>query len=348
VGRTQRTFVGQAGPEARTLDAALDVKGNNGTVATLAVEARRSFEPRDVDALLSGLARSLGSLAGYIPILAVAPWLSPRTQERLEAEGINFVDLTGNALVALDNPTLYLRTYGAQRNPAPTARGRARVRGPRAARLVRLLVDVRPPYGIRELAAASGLTPGYVSELVDALDREALVDRERRGGVRAVDVAGLLRRWAESYDVFATNAASSFLAPAGPAAALRALDEKGYADSVLVTGSFAAVRRAAVAAPALLCVYCRDPAAIAQGLGFLPADPGAGANVALLQPFDDVVWDRTERDGEVAYAAVSQVTVDCLTGNGRMPAEGEALLAWMGEHEDEWRAGRLPPRSDPE
>ncbi len=347
VRRTQRNFAGQAGPEAQTLDTAIDVKANNGTVATLAVEARRSFEPRDVDALLSGLARSLRSLAGYIPILVVASWLSPRTRERLEAEEINFVDLTGNAWIALENPTLYLRSDGAQRNPAPTGRRRARVRGPRAARLIRLLVDVRPPYGIRELATVSGLTPGYVSELVDALDREALLDRERRGGVRAVDVPALLRRWADSYDVFATNATSSFLAPAGPAAALRALKEKAYADGVLVTGSFAAVRRAAVAAPALLCLYCKDPAAIVQELGLLAADPGAGANVALLEPFDEVVWERADRDGEVAYAAISQVTVDCLTGNGRMPAEGEALLAWLSAHEDEWRGARLATPASP-
>ncbi len=128
----------------------------------------------------------------------------------------------------------------------------------------------------------------------------------------------------------------------------RALEERADADGVLVTGSFAAVRRAPVAAPALLCLYCRDPAAIAQGLGLLPADPGAGGNVVLLQPFDEVVWERADRDGEAAYAAISQVAVDCLTGNGRMPAEGEAVLGWMGEHEDEWRAGRLPTKSDPE
>jgi len=32
---------------------------------------------------------------------------------------------------------------------------------------------------------------------------------------------------------------------------------------------------------------------------------------------------------------------DCMTGNGRMPAEGEALLSWMAHHEDDWRATSL-------
>jgi hypothetical protein len=29
--------------------------------------------------------------------------------------------------------------------------------------------------------------------------------------------------------------------------------------------------------------------------------------------------------------------LDCLSGPGRMPAEGEAVLGWMGEHEGTWR-----------
>jgi hypothetical protein len=37
------------------------------------------------------------------------------------------------------------------------------------------------------------------------------------------------------------------------------------------------------------------------------------------------------------YAAASQVAVDCLTGNGRMPAEGEAIVRWMADNEDQGR-----------
>jgi hypothetical protein len=68
-----------------------------------------------------------------------------------------------------------------------------------------------------------------------------------------------------------------------------------------------------------------------------------GANVTLLRPFDDVVWERKSADAGVTYAAASQVAVDCLTGNGRMPAEGAAVLRWMTEHEEQWRLPNLPP-----
>jgi hypothetical protein len=319
-------------------DAAIEIRAAN-AYATLVVEARRSLSPRDVERLLGSVGRTLRSLSPHVPILVVAPWLSARTRELLGAEDVNYLDLTGNALVRVDNPALFIQSQGAGRDPSPTPRAQARVRGPKAARLLRTLVDVRPPYGVRELADATGLAPGYVSRLLDALDREALVDRSTRGRVEAVDVAALIRRWSESYDLFASNDAATFLAARGANEALRMLPGLSLATPVAVTGSFAAVRLAPVAAPALLAMYSDDVAALAQALELIPADEGA--NVALLRPFDQVVWRRAEELDGIRYVAASQAAVDCLTGNGRMPSEGEALLEWMVDHDERWRLNSL-------
>jgi hypothetical protein len=54
-----------------------------------------------------------------------------------------------------------------------------------------------------------------------------------------------------------------------------------------------------------------------------------------------VAWERGSSEKGLRFAAPSQVAVDCLTGNGRMPAEGEALLEWMLANESEWRAESL-------
>jgi hypothetical protein len=159
---------------------------------------------------------------------------------------------------------------------------------------------------------------------------------------------GLVRRWAESYDVLTTNDASTFLAPRGVSDALTQLAELPSPPSFAVTGSFAAVRLAPVAAPALLMAYCSDIDALVKTLGLLPADEGA--NVALLRAFDPVVWERGADDSGVPYVAPSQAAVDCLTGTGRMPAEGEALIAWMTENESRWRLSSIadlrPSRAD--
>jgi len=319
---------------------ALHIRSPNGAIGTIAIEARSSLEPREAANLFGGLAQTVRSLLASMSVLVIAPWLSARTREVLAEQQVNYIDLTGNALLSLSNPGLFISSQGAERNPRPQPRGRALVRGPKAARLIRLLVDVRPPYGVGELALAAGLTPGYVSRLLDALDREALIERARRGAVESVEFPALLRRWSESYDVLRANDAFAFLAANGAGEALGRLTGASIEGRWLLTGSFAAARLAPIAAPSLLLVYCEQPAAIAKELGLLPAEEGA--NVILLAPFDPVVWERaTEEEDGLRYAAVSQVAVDCLTGTGRMPAEGEALLEWMQANEPAWRYDSL-------
>lgn len=303
---------------------------------TIVVEAKRSVAPRDVAAWTSGLARSLRTVVPNVPVLVVAPWLSARARELLAEAGLNYLDTTGNALLRLDDPAVFISAAGADRNPQPPERPVASLRGPKAARLIRTLADVRPPYGVSELASAAGLTAGYVSRLLERLDREAIVERGPRGAVLDVDVGALLRAWAESYDVFRRELTTTWLAPGGPRSALGSLAEAP--GRTAVTGSFAAVRLAPVAAPSLLVAYCEHVEETADALGLLPAD--TAPNVVLLRPFDEVVWTRTQDEDGVAYAASSQVVVDCLTGDGRMPAEGEALLtALVGD--DRWRAPNL-------
>lgn len=323
------------------LDARLSLKGPNGTISTVAVEERESITPRNVLSLLSPRVQTARNMGAHLPLVVIAPWLSKRTQELLAELDLSYIDLTGNALLRIDNPPFYLQTTGAERNPAPKERGQAQLRGAKAARLIRLLMDVRPPYGVGELAAATKLAPGYVSRLLDTLNREALIERPSRGPVEAVDIASLARRWASSYDVFGSNQALSLIAPSGPQAFLEAIANPDPSEPrMVITGSFAASEMMApVAAPALLLAYCERPQELAEEHGLLRSEEGA--NVVLLSPFDAVVWERTEFHNHLTYAAPSQVVVDCLTGNGRMPAEGEALLEWMVNNEPAWRAEKL-------
>ncbi len=341
ISKSTRTVPGPIPSDPQTrVDRAVDLKGPQSSWITFVVEAKRIFQPRDVERIVPpGVSQTLRSLSNNTPILVIAPWLSPRTQELLSASNINYVDLTGNIRITVEYPVFYFQTAGATRDPNPPERPVARVRGPKAARLVRLLADVKPPYGVREIAQVANLNPGYVSKLLDTLDSEALIDRSTRGQVSDIDYAKLLRRWTESYEVFKTNDVITFLSPQGAETALQRLSSLDIYGRAVVTGSFAAVRRAPVAAPAMLLAYCKNIGEVAKDLELLPAT--SGANVALLTPVDDVVWERTQTVDGVLYAADSQVVVDCLTGNGRMPAEGEALLSWMVKNESIWRASSI-------
>ncbi len=316
-------------------DTAVWVEDPQGASARVIVEARDAFAPRDVDTILGGrlaLARHMDPTAA---VLVFAPWLSPRSRAALTGKGIGYVDLTGNASLVLERPAVVIRTDGAGRDPAPPPRrSGVTLRGTVAGRVVRLLADVAPPYTPSEVAAAAGVSVAYVSRVLATLDREALVERGRRGVVVDVDWAGVLRRRAETYGLFATNEATGYLSGMGAAVTLGRLRD-GAVAYWAVTGSFAAVQQAPVAAPAQLVVYVDDAETTAAILNLLPAD--VGADVVLLRPYDVVVADRSELVDGFRVVAPSQLALDCLAGNGRMPAEGEALLEWMAADVERWR-----------
>ncbi len=334
---TSQTVV-SSGPSQtnRVVDALLTISTPQSGGTNFLVEAKSTFAPRDAERFLSGMARQLRILNPNYPILVVTPWLSERAQEVLTAEDINYLDFTGNVRIALNHPSIFISSKGASRNPTPSPRAAARLKGPKAGRLARLLIDVPPPYGGSQIAAVTGLAAGYVSRLLTSLDEDAIIERSIRGQVVSVDIPNLLRRWTQTYDVFKSNETSSFVAAQGPEEVLgRLASLPSGTPPVTVTGSFSAVRFAPVAAPSLLVLYCSDPNTLAKELRLLPSD--RGSNVALLRPFDEVVWERTTEESGVKYAAVAQTAADCLTGNGRMPAEGDALTTWMEDSQSQWR-----------
>jgi hypothetical protein len=319
----------------RAVDGFLNIITPGGVAGSFYAQSGTSMSPRDVQQLVNGPTLALQT-QGTI-LLAIAPWLSQTSQKLLTEAGWSYVDLTGNVRISVGNPPLFVHLQGAKRDPAPKSRGTLRLGGARTGRLLRFLCDVRPPYGVREVAAATGLNQGWVSEILKTLYNQGLVDKSGpRGVISAADPPSIIRRWAETYDLFRTNDSQSFIAPDGARRCLEELVEVGdAAPRWELTGSFVAVTYSPVAAPGLLAIYTEDRPDLARRLRLLPAD--TGADVVLLSPFDAVVRDRSTVRNGIPTVAPSQLAVDCLTGNGRMPAEGEAILAWMTEHETEWR-----------
>ena len=271
------------------------------------------------------------------PILLVAPYLSQRTRELLREAKISYVDLTGNVRIALDQPPIYLELHGAQKDPAAVTKPRVgALRGAKIGAIVRALVDVRPPYTGAQIARLARVNEGYASRILEGLEAEGLIDRGRPGPIVDVDWAALLRRRAAAVTLFRPGGTFRYVARSGPRqvlATLGSMSESGPAP--VVTGSFAAARLAQVAPSTQLIVYDMKPREIATQLDLQEVD--SGADTIVIRPDNDVVFARTiEADG-AHYAAPSQTVLDCLSGVGRMPAEGESVLKWMIQSEARWR-----------
>lgn len=314
--------------QQRQVDAVLKITSPTKQTASVFVEAKSRLEPRDVD-LISSIVRPTPD----VPVLVIAPFLSPRAQERLSAGGFAYADLTGNVRLSVPKAGLFIQTSGARENPQPPVRDRKSLRGAKAGRLVRALADFRPPVGLRELAKRAGVDPGYTSRVVDVMTRDAIVVRTARGPITSVDWPALLRRWSEAYSPFQRQDLTWYLSARGLATTVEKL--KAVSAPYAVSGSWAATQFAPVAPARLLLCYADDPEALARELDLRQTE--TGANVALVTPYDPIVYERTSQQKGVTVAALSQVAVDLLTSPGRGPNEGDALIEWMGANEDVWR-----------
>jgi hypothetical protein len=311
-------------------DAIVTVRSPDGASTDVVVEYKTRIDPADVGAALAQLERWPQAQP-----MVIAPFLSTRTRRLLSERGASWADATGNLRVALARPPVFVELAGATTNPFGRRDSPLKsLKGAGAAGVVRALCDYRPPFTVSQLARGAGLPVASVFRVVDLLLKESLVEKaSKRGAIVSVDWAGLLARWCEDYSLLGSNRALSVLEPRGTDALLQKLREanRDYA----LSASAVALRVAPVAPSRLIVVYSEAPEALAADLALAPAD--AGANAFVVEPFSPALMARTEMRDGLRCAALSQVAADLLTSPGRGPAEGEALMSWMRENEDQWR-----------
>lgn len=319
------------------VDAELRLRAPDGQEAVALVQAKRLLNTRDVPFALEQLreAASRWGSGDEVMLILAARYLAPTTQERIAAAGAGYVDATGNVRVVAQRPALYLRDRGADRDPwRGPGRPRGTLHGPPAARVVRTLVDFAPPYTVPELAERAGASTGATYRVVELLEGEGMLARERYGPIGDVQWRRVLERWSTDYGFARSNTVATFLAPRGLSDVTDRLAQQADLDYV-VTGTLAAERVAPYAPARLATVYVRDIHSAADRLALRPT--ASGANVALASGGYDIVFDRAEVVDGVRVAALSQVAVDLLTGPGRNPSEAAGLLDWMAANESAWR-----------
>lgn len=328
-------WTAKLGPGSRDADGVVTLRGADGRRARLTVLARKRVSPKDVPHLVS-------QVRDASRLLLIAPFLSGRTRELLVGANASYADATGNLRIVVSDPAIFLEARGADRDPDREPRPLRSLKGAAAGRVVRALCDFMPPYGVRALAETSSTPLGTVSRVVSFLEEEALLTRDEKKVITAVDWQALIARWVRDYRVTESNAVRSYLEPRG----LPALGSKmERLDRYAITGSLAGP---GIAPARLAMIYVDDAERAAEALEAVPAE--AGANLWLLEPYDDVVFERTQSLAftpapakfTVTAVALSQVVADLMTSPGRGPQEAEALVQKMTGTENEWRKTARP------
>jgi hypothetical protein len=332
-GWTVRRLEGEMLPD-RHLDALLAVTAPDGTSVTLVLEVKRVVEGRDVAAVRDQLARFVRQIPGSRGVV-VARYLSPPIRKRLSDAGLSYIDATGNMLLDVSRPGLYVADRGADRDPwRGPGRPRGTLKGTPAAKVVRALLDYDRSWAIRELVNVADVSTGSTYRVIEFLESEDLATRDDSGAVIVPDWAALLRRWSGDYGFVRNNRVTRWIAPRG----LSDLVKRAAGSPVryAVTGTLAAAEWAAYAPARSAMIYTADVDRATQLWGLRAAE--AGANVMLAEPDSDVVFTRTlATASDLTIAAPTQVAVDLMTGPGRSPSEAEELIEWMTQNEPSWR-----------
>lgn len=316
-------------PTPAQIDAMVEVASPSGLVGRIAIENEVRLEPRDVGPIVAFAREALGGAL----LLVAAPYLSPTTRERLRERDVSYLDLTGNAHIVLQEPGLFVETQGESRDPYRRERPVRTLRGTKAGRVIRALIDSRCISGVRELASMTKVDAGHVSRILSFLDAESLLRRDARGRIENVDWPALLRRWATEAPIECRGKSATYLFPRGPMSFIERL--RGLGCTYAITAGFAAAAYAPVTPTMQLVVWIHDGGHCAESLGLVAA-AGEG-NTRLIEPDDQWVFVHTYVHEQCTYVAPSQAVADLLISPGRGAAKAEVLIEWMRANESAWR-----------
>lgn len=323
-------------PSGPRIDATVEITAPDGRQTRLVIEGKKLVDRRDVPQIAEQL-RAYGEL-GDVPILA-GRYLSPSVREAIANQGISYVDATGNMRITSSSPAIFLSERGEDRDPwRGTGRPRGTLKGEPAARVVRVLLDYRQGWRVRDLIETSGASTGATYRVLDYLQLEGLIEKQG-DEFRVVDWQQLLRAWSKDSPLFTTNRVAQFLEPRG----VEAFEErlaKGSDARYAVTGSLAAKEWVRYAPTKAAYVYVPSIEAAAEEWELRQNTTAPNVILVEPQPKNDVAFRKTRKSANgITLAAITQVAADLLNGPGREPSEGEALIEWMQQNEGQWRRG---------
>ncbi|MDO8963345.1 MAG: type IV toxin-antitoxin system AbiEi family antitoxin [Coriobacteriia bacterium] len=291
---------------------------------TLVIEAKASGQPRIARAAVAQLQQELagGRLDDAYAVFA-APYVSEAARIICREADCGYFDLAGNCLFSFDG--VYIERASGSRSPAED-RGEPSLFSPKSSRIVRLLLnEPRREWQVQQLSQVGRVSIGLASRIKRQLEqREWLVTGE--SGVRATQPEAMLEAWAAAYDYKQNGVAQYF-----------SLDNLSEAEASVaewcressVTYALTGFSGARLLAPrvrynrATIYVSSRMESA-AAGAGLKPVD--SGANVVLLRPFDEGVYDgSTDRYGLRAVSPV-QMYLDLCSMPGRGAEAAQEIL----------------------
>jgi hypothetical protein len=297
------------------------VEAANGQ-SNLVIEAKSSGQPGIARGAIDQL-RVYSELVPNSYAIILAPYISDSTARLCQQEGVGYIDLAGNCRLSFNQ--VYIEQRG-RKNPYSERRELRSLYSPKAERILRvLLISPRKVWKVQELASEADVSLGLASKVKQILElREWLAPRSR--GVRLLDPEAALTEWGGEYRYSKHRAVDFYSLVSGSELEKQiALAAETSNIRIALTGFSAAVRYAPAVRYRRSMIYCAgEAAAIAQKLDLKQVS--SGANLTLIQPYDEgVFYEGESRDGLPVVSAI-QTYLDLVKQSARGEEAAAVLL----------------------
>jgi hypothetical protein len=305
-----------------------------GPGVTFLIEYKTVAGAESVGAAVRRITARVPGKTWTVPLIVV-PFMGEVGKALCKQAGVAWLDLSGNAMIttprlriAIDGkPNLYARR-GRPGDPF----------APKASRVSRVLLsDPAAAIAQRDVVSRTRLDKGFVSRTLRRLETGGFVERETGGTIRVSDPAKLLAAWRAAYDFQRHRIIRAVVAARSGPDLLQQVASSLH-DAQLrfaATGLAAAWVYAPFATYRIATLYLeREPASATMKL-LGAREMTAGANLWLVVPADDGVFDGAREVGGIPVVSPLQTYLDLAAQPERAEEAAEELrrvhLSWAEE-----------------
>ena len=294
----------------------------SGKPATFFVEVRSQGEPRLVRMAVTQVKDYLKETKDSYGIL-VAPYLSDASRQICKEAGIGCVDLAGNAYLSFKN--IFIDRSGNP-NPFPVSRSSKSVFSPKSSRVLRVLLsDPSKRWHVEDLSQEAGISIGLTSRVKQSLLAHEWINEENKS-FYLVKPEEVLTQWVSNYS-YQKNPSFSFYSSLAEeeleAAIKKECDKRKYRYGLAL---FSGARKVApfVRFMRFFSFVDGNVEGIAAAIQLKKVE--SGANVTLLQPYDEGVFYGLQNINGINVVSDIQLYLDLKGYKGRGEEAAQAIL----------------------
>ncbi len=294
----------------------------SGKPAKFIIEVKSQGEPRLIRMAIAQLKEYLKSFKDSYGIL-VAPYLSDASRQICKEAGIGCIDLAGNAFLSFKNVFIDRR---GRPNPFTVARISRSVFSPKSSRILRVLFsDSSKKWYVEDLSREASISIGLTSRVKQALLSEEWIKEENKRFYLAKPQE-VLDQWVNNYS-YEKNSGSSFYSGLSEdqleAAIKKECEKRKYRYGLAL---FSGARKVApfVRFMRFFSYIDGNIDDIAKALQLKKVE--TGANVTLLQPYDEGVFYGLRDINGINVVSDIQLYLDLISFKGRGEEAAQAIF----------------------